>query len=554
MAFNGILPDSALDECAGIVGKTGTGKSYLAKGLVERMLAAKNRVCILDPTGAWWGLKSNAAGDGPGFQVAIFGGEHADLPITVEQAEPLAHLIATSNLPTVIDMSDFTTSERRRFATRFLDALYHKNREALHLIVDEADEFAPQRPGPDQTTLLNRMDQIVRRGRVKGFRVMLITQRPAVLSKDVLSMAALLIAMKLTSPQDRNAISAYLEGQAEQAQRKLIVDGLPRLERGQGWVWWPEGAILEQATFPKITTFDSSKTPEAGQAVMLPTGLAEVDLSEFKAALATPEAVEKKTGASPAQLKSEYDRGHAAGYEVGHNAGYWKGMQFMGRDAAASVKAALAQIEAAFPTDEQLTRLSKQPAPAQAPAVPISAATPCAAPSARPAPSRPQAADGAVSKPHQRVLDVLAWWKAAGFDPVERRRACVLAGYSPKASTFGVYISDLTRNGFVSAPAPGMLALTNAGAGLANAPDFSGTDALLNAARNLLSAAELKVFDAIVRAGDWMGRGDLADAVGLSRTASTLGVYLSKIGGFGFIETRPSQVRIADWLLAAGTP
>lgn len=224
MAITGTLPDRSLDECTSILGKTGTGKSYLAKGLVERILAAKKRVCVLDPTGVWWGLKSNAAGDGPGFQIAIFGGEHADLPITVEQAEPLAHLIATSNLPTVIDMSDFTTSERRRFATRFLDALYHKNREALHLIVDEADEFAPQKPGPDQTTLLNRMDQIVRRGRVKGFRVMLITQRPAVLNKDVLSMAALLIAMKLTSPQDRNAVSAYLEGQAEQAERKAITE------------------------------------------------------------------------------------------------------------------------------------------------------------------------------------------------------------------------------------------------------------------------------------------------------------------------------------------
>lgn len=294
------IPSRALDEHNAIVGKVGSGKTYTAKGFVEHLLFEGRRVCILDPTGAWWGLRSNAAGDGPGFPVAVFGGEHADLPVTVEQAEPLAHIIASSNLPTVIDLSGFTTSDRRRFATRFLDALYHKNRDALHLIVDEADEFAPQKPGPDQTTLLNRLDQIVRRGRVKGFRVMMITQRPAVLNKDVLSQASTLIAMKLTSPQDRNALGAWIEGQADREEGKKLIDSLPRLERGQGWVWWPEGELLELTTFPKIGTFDSSRTPEAGQVVMEPTGLAEVDLSEFQAVLDAPKAekVAKASGIS----------------------------------------------------------------------------------------------------------------------------------------------------------------------------------------------------------------------------------------------------------------
>lgn len=39
----------------------------------------------------------------------------------------------------------------------------------------------------------------------------------------------------------------------------------------------------------------------------------------------------------------------------------------------------------------------------------------------------------------------------------------------------------------------------------------------------------------------------LEDA-GLWRTASTLGVYISKAGTLGFVETKPGQARASDWL------
>ena len=87
----------------------------------------------------------------------------------------------------------------------FAKALYEANEEPLHLVLDEADLWAPQRPLPDQTGLLGHIEEIVRRGRVRGFIPWLITQRPAVVHKDVLSQADILIAMKLTASQDRDA-------------------------------------------------------------------------------------------------------------------------------------------------------------------------------------------------------------------------------------------------------------------------------------------------------------------------------------------------------------
>ena len=47
----GALPVSALDERLAIVGTSGSGKTYAAKGLVERLLEQGARACVVDPLG-----------------------------------------------------------------------------------------------------------------------------------------------------------------------------------------------------------------------------------------------------------------------------------------------------------------------------------------------------------------------------------------------------------------------------------------------------------------------------------------------------------------------
>ena len=49
----GVLPLSALDERLAIVGTSGSGKTYAAKGLVARLICQGARVCVVDPLGVW---------------------------------------------------------------------------------------------------------------------------------------------------------------------------------------------------------------------------------------------------------------------------------------------------------------------------------------------------------------------------------------------------------------------------------------------------------------------------------------------------------------------
>src|ERR1700738_3336940 len=281
------LPTDALDDRIAIVGTAGSGKTYAAKGFVERLLDIGARVAIVDPLGVWWGLRASADGSAAGYPVVVFGGRHADVPTTSDMGAALGRLIAREALVCVADLSELgSNASRRRFMAAFSEALYEANEEPLHLVLDEADLWAPQRPIKGWEGLLGHIEEIVRRGRVRGFIPWLITQRPAVVHKDVLSQADILITMKLTASQDRDAIGGWIEGQADRQEGKRILGDLPRPQRGEAYLWAPGHGILNRLEFPAIRTFDSSRTPKRGERLATPRTLAEVDLTAITAALA----------------------------------------------------------------------------------------------------------------------------------------------------------------------------------------------------------------------------------------------------------------------------
>lgn len=177
------IPAAALAHHIAILGKTGSGKTYTAKGIVEKLLADGARVCVVDPTGAWWGLKSSHTGKSGGFPVVVFGGSHPDLPLGGAHGKALAEVVGGSSTPAVIDTSQLTVGERTQFFTDFASELLRKNRGPLHLVIDEAHLFAPQSGGRGSgdiksNQLLHAANNLVSLGRSRGLRIILITQRP----------------------------------------------------------------------------------------------------------------------------------------------------------------------------------------------------------------------------------------------------------------------------------------------------------------------------------------------------------------------------------------
>ncbi len=337
-----------LDHPTAIVGATGSGKTFTAKGAVEQLLAEGRRVIIIDPTGAWWGLRAGADGDeAGGFPVIIFGGDHADVEITPdgETGKALALALADRDVQAIIDTSEMTGGEKNRFLTPFLEHLYAKNRAALHIVVDEADEVAAQRLADGEQRLFGIFDKIVRRGRIKGFRPLMISQRPAVIHKNVLSQIGTLIAMKLPGPQDRKAIEDWVKGNADADQARAVMQSLPGLARGEGWVWSPADDVLDRVTFPAIRTFDSSRTPEIGEVVTAPA-LASVDVEALRTALAAKaeepaSAANNAPQVTPAEIKAAEQRGFELGLKQGREEGTDHGKTVGAAVALAAVRNAL---------------------------------------------------------------------------------------------------------------------------------------------------------------------------------------------------------------------
>ena len=260
------VPNAALDDRLGWVGTAGSGKTYNAMACVERLLAKHARVVIVDPLDVWYGLRLEADGKNPSpFKVVILGGAHGDLPISEHAGALIGETVAKSAESVIVSLGSLgTKAAERRFMLAFLTALHrHVSGEPVHLIFDEADLWAPQRlldKEGEAAKLLGQMETIVRRGRIKGFIPWLITQRPAVISKDVLSQIDGLVAFKLTSSQDRDALGGWVEGQADKAQWKTIYGELAALQRGHGLVWVPTRGILTRNDVPPKRTVDSSRT------------------------------------------------------------------------------------------------------------------------------------------------------------------------------------------------------------------------------------------------------------------------------------------------------
>lgn len=297
------MPIDAVTQTFAIVGKRGRGKSSTAKVLVEEMVGAGQQVIVLDTVGAWWGLRSSLDGGSPGLPVVVFGGRHGDVPLEDTAGAVIARTLMKHRVPAVIDLSEFRKAGQRRFATAFIEELYHSNRDPLHVVFDEADEFAPQTPLPDSRALLGAMEDFVRRGRLRGLGATLVSQRPAVIHKDVLSQAEVLITMGLTSPRDVSAINEWIKLHADDEEAKEVRRSLASLPVGTAWVWSPEWLeTLQKVAIRRIRTFDSSATPKVGADVVTPTARAEIDLGALGEEIAA--TIQRKADDDPKALRT----------------------------------------------------------------------------------------------------------------------------------------------------------------------------------------------------------------------------------------------------------
>lgn len=533
-----ILPiESLLEDRLGIVGTSGSGKTYAAGVLIETIMSKKHRVVIIDPLGVWWGLRLRADGATPStFNPVIFGGQHGDLPLTEHAGQIIGETVATASQSCIVDLSQLgTKAAERRFMLAFLTALYKGTENSpVHLIFDEADMWAPQvllEKDGDSARLLGMMETVIRRGRVKGFVPWLITQRPAVLSKNVLSQIDGIIAMKLTSSQDRDAIGLWVEGQADRKQWRELYAALATMARGEGVVWVPARQIMKTSKFPEKVTFDSSRTPKRGEATTK-VELNPIDLGALKEKLSRVETEVKASDPRAlrdeiARLKAESRKNIVTGItQQNVNDAYVRGYMDGQQKGISEFKRIVAGWTFVSLMPDKLPEVP--PIPPRGPTVEGRGIV-----SNKTAPPR---TDGTLSPSARKILEVIhkAFPTGISFDAAARR-----AGISKKSSAYRTFKQQVITSGEVEGSDSRLVSV--AGYGKSEpVPPGASVDAWVVR----LPPSAGKMLRAI--ADGWRTKTDIAREAGVSPTSSGLNSGLKELVELELVEVNSGEYSLAD--------
>jgi uncharacterized protein len=300
------LPIDAVTQKNGFLGRTGSGKTYAATKLAELLLEAGAQVVALDPVGVWWGLRLQSDGKTPSeLKLPIFGGLHGDIPLESTGGKLMADLIVDRALSCVLDVSQFETdTEKARFVRDFADRFFFRKKaapSAVHLFMEEAQEFVPQNPTKDDTRMLHVLNRLIKLGRNFGIGVSLISQRPQEINKKALNQTELLLAFQMTGPQERKAIASWVQ---EKGGDVDIVDELPKLAVGDVHAWSPQWlGISKTVHVLEKSTFDASSTPTFGAKAVEAKPLGAIDLKDLEQKMAA--TIEKAAAIDPERLKKK---------------------------------------------------------------------------------------------------------------------------------------------------------------------------------------------------------------------------------------------------------
>jgi cell division septum initiation protein DivIVA len=532
LAKNLQLPDTAVTMKIAIVGRTGSGKTNTAVVLAEQMIDNGVPIVILDPQGDWWGLRSK-------YRIAILGGEHGDVPLEPTGGTIAADFVVNERVPVLLDLFRMGEAEMVRFATDFAKRLWQTNRDAVHLFLDEADLFAPQSgmTGPKAQSL-GAFQNVCRRGRSRGIGLTMITQRPAVLNKDLLSQADPFIVHRLTAPQDLSAVDAYFEyhGMAK-PDRRGLTERISKFQPGTAIVLSPGELQIEPTAIdvPLRKSHNSSATPQAGKKTTEPRSVADVDLTALQKLMADtierhkrqdPKELQKRIAELEKQLKSQpvrYDEKaiSAAVAEVGRE---WR--QKMS-ELEASIKTLQKRHATAYSITQRLAELfdtSNVTLPADVVEVPRpNGRTP--APVAKSvARSAPPADSSGLSKAERLILRAMFWLNGEEANPA---KVSFYSGYSATSSGFSNALGRLRSLGLVEG-----WRITDAG--IAAVPDDvedkpRGAE-LREWLRPRLSKAENSILDVLMDAGgDRLANSEIAERSGYSLTSSGFSNALGKL-------------------------
>ena len=244
-------PSHIVTERTAIIGQSGSGKSYLVSVICEELASNDLGFVLLDTEGEYHGLSK--------FGNIRLIKETEEVEDISADEENIKRIIQDSQ-KIILDVSESDKNTVNEFLTGIYSVateLFKENKSTpFLLIIEEADIYIPQK----RTGGLEILQTISRRGRKRGLGILLATQRPALVNKNVLSQCNNVFIGKLMLKNDLDSVRLFFSSMDE-------VKQLTTLEPGYFYV---QGSISD----PMFIKIRARKTRHGGSTPKIPIRIA----------------------------------------------------------------------------------------------------------------------------------------------------------------------------------------------------------------------------------------------------------------------------------------
>jgi len=236
-----------------VIGSSGSGKSYTVGVICEELCKNYIPFAMIDTEGEYSGLKEK-------YEAIWIGEEEqCDLKWSTLDLDELARQ-ALHSPPLILDLSDVSNPKEK--VAKLLTGIYaeiSKQRVPYLIVLEEADRFIPQ-----SGDKLQIFDEIARRGRKRGLGLMLCTQRPSLVDKNVLSQCGNQVIGKLVIRNDLQSVAHFFQG-------RTLPKQLTTLSAGKFYAMGALSPIPSLIKIRKKITKHGGITPKLAKRIVKPS-------------------------------------------------------------------------------------------------------------------------------------------------------------------------------------------------------------------------------------------------------------------------------------------
>jgi hypothetical protein len=495
---------------------SGGGKSYLLRRLLEQTAKEVQQI-VIDVEGSFFTLREK-------FDFAICSPTGGDVAATPRTAKLLARKLMETGASAIIDISELKAHERKAFVRIFCESLVELPKKLWHpamVVIDEIHLFAPEKGKSESSSAVI---DLATRGRIRGLCMVGATQRLSKLSKDVAAELnnKLIGRTGLDIDVKRAADELGLSG-------KEAMYILRNMGEGEFFCFGPAlSPTVERVKVGQVKTTH----PEAGSGVLpkppSPSKKMKNILGEFEDLTKEADHEARTIG----ELQSEVSRLKGA-VTIANKKALKAGVPEPEVQRRIKTAVAEARKERPDPVNNHIDMKQIKKASvilnnivSQSDQIHVQSSNTPARISV--SSITPGTVDG-LRKGAVRILQELAARYPAGYT---KSQVGALTRFSPKGGTFGTYMSDLRKGGFIEERDKLIYSTENGIESLGDKVPSAPTshEEAMGLWRQALRAGAYRMLEVIVGAGEvGISRDDIAIQVGMTKTGGTFSTYLSDL-------------------------